>query len=151
MFTTLLAERLNGCCQLTVKEAADGDRVEPGRILVAPGGLHLKVVSEGGEVRARLDESPPQNSCRPAVDALFTSVGEIYGGAAIAVILTGMGRDGLRGVELLQAQGANVIVQDEDSSVVWGMPGVVAKAGLADQVVPLDQVVPRILQIVGQN
>ncbi len=98
-----------------------------------------------------LDQSPPQNSCRPAVDALFTSVGEVYGGAVIAVILTGMGQDGLRGVEILKAQGASVLAQDEATSVVWGMPGAVVNAGLADRVLPLDQVVPEILRMAGRD
>ena len=78
-------------------------------------------------------KSLPQNSCRPAVDALFTSIGQVYGGAAIAVILTGMGQDGLRGTQILKAQGARVLAQDEASSTVWGMPGAVVSAGLADR------------------
>jgi two-component system chemotaxis response regulator CheB len=93
-----------------------------------------------------LDQSPQLNSCRPAVDALFTSVGEVYGGAVIAVVLTGMGQDGLRGAEILQAQGASILAQDESSSVVWGMPGAVVNAGIADRVLPLDQVIPEILR-----
>jgi two-component system chemotaxis response regulator CheB len=97
-----------------------------------------------------LDQAPPLNSCRPAVDALFTSVGDVYGGAVVAAILTGMGQDGLRGTEILKARGASVIAQDEASSVVWGMPGAVVNAGLADRVVPLDQVVPEILRMTGQ-
>jgi two-component system chemotaxis response regulator CheB len=101
-------------------------------------------------VRVNLDQSPPQNSCRPAVDALFASVGEVYGGATIAVILTGMGQDGLRGVGILKAQGASVLAQDEATSVVWGMPGAIVNAGLADRVLPLDQVVPEILRMAGQ-
>jgi two-component system, chemotaxis family, protein-glutamate methylesterase/glutaminase len=106
--------------------------------------------SNGGGVRVYLDQSPPQNSCRPAVDALFASIGEVYGGAVIAVILTGMGQDGLRGAEILKAQGASVLAQDEASSVVWGMPGAVVNAGLADRVLPLDQVVPEILRRAGE-
>jgi two-component system chemotaxis response regulator CheB len=109
----------------------------------------MKVGSKGGTVHVCLDQSPPQNSCRPAVDALFASVGEVYGGAAISVILTGMGQDGLRGAQILKAQGASVLAQDEASSVVWGMPGAVVAAGLADSVLPLDQVVPQILALVA--
>ena len=93
-----------------------------------------------------LDQSPRQNSCRPAVDALFASTAEVYGGAVLAVILTGMGQDGLRGVEILKARGASVIAQDQASSVVWGMPGAVVNAGLADRVLPLNEVVPEILR-----
>jgi two-component system chemotaxis response regulator CheB len=106
----------------------------------------MKVIARDAGQHVCLDQSPPQNSCRPAVDALFTSVGEVYGGAAIAVILTGMGQDGLRGAQILKAQGASVLAQDEASSVVWGMPGAVANSGLADCVLPLDQVVPEILR-----
>jgi two-component system chemotaxis response regulator CheB len=145
LFTRLLAERLNSICSLPVAEAVDGERVEPGRILIAPGDYHLKVVAGAGGVRVHLDQSPQQNSCRPAVDALFASIGEVYGGAVIAVILTGMGQDGLRGTGILKAHGASVLAQDEASSVVWGMPGAVVNAGLADRVLPLEQVVPEIL------
>jgi two-component system chemotaxis response regulator CheB len=150
LFTRLLAERLHFTCQLPVEEAGQGNTVEAGKILIAPGDFHLKVASNGGGVRVFLDQSPPQNSCRPAVDALFTSIGEVYGGAVIAAILTGMGQDGLRGAQILKAQGASVLAQDEASSVVWGMPGAVVNAGLADRVLPLDQVVPEILRLAGQ-
>jgi two-component system chemotaxis response regulator CheB len=150
LFTRLLAERLHSACRLPAEEAGQGDPVEGGKILIAPGDFHLKVASGGGGVRVCLDQSPPQNSCRPAVDALFTSIGEVYGGAVIAVILTGMGNDGLRGAEILKARGASVLAQDEASSVVWGMPGAVVNAGLADRVLPLDQVVPEILRLSGR-
>jgi two-component system chemotaxis response regulator CheB len=146
LFTRLLAERLHSVCHLPVAEAAHGDPVESGKILLAPGDFHFKVAAGGGRVRVCLDQSPPLNSCRPAVDALFTSIGEAYGGAVIAVILTGMGQDGLRGSEILHAHGATVLAQDESSSVVWGMPGAVVNAGIADRVLPLDQVVPEILR-----
>jgi two-component system chemotaxis response regulator CheB len=151
LFTRLLAERLNANCQVKVEEASQGDLVEPGKILIAPGDFHMKVVSKADGVRVFLDQSPQQNSCRPAVDALFASIGEVYGGAVLAVILTGMGQDGLHGVEILSARGARVLAQDEASSVVWGMPGAVVNAGLADRVLPLDQVVPEILGITGRN
>jgi two-component system chemotaxis response regulator CheB len=146
LFTRLLAERLCTTCRLPVKEASQGDRVDAGRILIAPGDFHLRVASRGGEVQANLDQSPPQNFCRPAVDALFSSIADVYGGAVIAVILTGMGHDGLRGVELLKARGASILAQNEASSVVWGMPGAVVNAGLADCVLPLDLVVPEIVR-----
>jgi len=147
LFTKLLAERLHSTCHLPVEEANQGRTVEPGKIVIAPGDFHLKVASNDGKVHVLLDQSPRQNSCRPAVDALFTSIAEVYGGAAVAVILTGMGHDGLRGAEILKAQGASILAQDEASSVVWGMPGAVVNAGLADRVLPLDQVVPEILRI----
>jgi two-component system chemotaxis response regulator CheB len=149
LFTRLLAERLNPTCQLTVEEAKESDLVEPGRILIAPGDFHMKVASRGGVIRVCLDQSPRQNSCRPAVDALFVSAAELYGGAVLAVVLTGMGHDGLHGAKLLKAHGASVLVQDEASSVIWGMPGAVANAGLADRVLPLDKLVPAILSVTG--
>jgi len=151
MFTKLLAERLHSSCKLPVREASEGEPVEAGTILIARGDFHMRVAAKSGAARVCLDQSPPQNSCRPAVDALFTSIGEVYGGAAIAVILTGMGQDGLRGAGVLKAQGATVLVQDEASSVVWGMPGAVANAGLADSVLPLDRVVPEILRRTGRS
>ena len=151
LFTRLLAERLNSTCHLPVGEATQGEMVEPGNILIAPGDFHMKLASNGDSVCVSLDQSPRQNSCRPAVDALFASTGEVYGGAALAVILTGMGQDGLHGVEILKAQGASILAQDEASSVVWGMPGAVVNAGLADHVLPLDEVVPEILRITGRN
>jgi two-component system chemotaxis response regulator CheB len=149
LFTRFLAERLQTSCQLPVEEASDGVAVRAGRILIAPGDFHLKVVSKGAAVQACLDQSPPLNSCRPSVDALFASAAEVYGGAVIAAILTGMGQDGLRGAEMLRAQGASILAQDEASSVVWGMPGAVVNAGLADAVLPLDRIVPEILRITG--
>jgi two-component system, chemotaxis family, protein-glutamate methylesterase/glutaminase len=149
LFTRLLAERLDTACQLKVEEAAEGRAIEAGTILIAPGDYHMKVAPTAGGMKVCLDQSPKQNSCRPAVDALFASVAETYGGAAVAVILTGMGQDGLLGVENLKARGASILAQDEASSVVWGMPGAVANAGLADRVLPLDGIVPEILHIAG--
>jgi two-component system chemotaxis response regulator CheB len=149
LFTRFLAEQLDSRCGLQVREAADGDAVKPGSVLIAPGDFHMKLVKEGACIRVRLDQSPPQNSCRPSVDALFRSVGEVYDGAAIAVVLTGMGQDGLRGSEMLKARGATVLAQDEASSVVWGMPGAVASGGVADRVLPLDRICPEILRLSG--
>jgi len=151
LFTRFLADRLNSTCQLPVAEASHGRLIEPGRMLVAPGNFHMRVVAGEGAPCVNLDQSPPQNFCRPAVDALFASSGEVYGGAVLAVILTGMGQDGLRGTGILRAQGANVLAQDEASSVVWGMPGAVVNAGLADRVLPLGDVVPEILRIAGRT
>jgi two-component system chemotaxis response regulator CheB len=151
LFTRFLAERLNATCQLPVAEAAQGGLVEPGRILIAPGDFHMRIAISGDAVHVCLDQSPRLNSCRPAVDALFASTAEVYGGAVLAVILTGMGQDGLRGVEILKAHGASILVQDEASSVVWGMPGAVANAGLADRVLPIDEVVPQILRFTART
>jgi two-component system chemotaxis response regulator CheB len=147
LFTRLLAERLNSTCKIPVAEASQGALIEPGKMLVAPGDFHMKVTLSESRACVTLDQSPLQNFCRPAVDALFTSSAAVYGGAVLAVILTGMGQDGLRGTEILRANGARVLAQDESSSVVWGMPGAVAHAGLADRVLPLDEVVPEILRI----
>jgi two-component system chemotaxis response regulator CheB len=146
LFTRLLAERLASHCKLSLGEASQGERVVGGRILIAPGDFHMKVVSSGGDVHVLLDQSPPQNFCRPAVDALFCSVANVYGGAVVATVLTGMGQDGLRGSEVLKAQGAAILAQDQESSVVWGMPGSVANAGLADRVLPLDLCAQEILR-----
>ena len=149
LFTRLLAERLHATCRLPVEEGRQGESVTAGRILIAPGDFHMKVASHDRGVSVCLDQSPPLNSCRPAVDALFTSIGEVYGGAVIAAVLTGMGQDGLHGAQILKAHGASVLAQDEASSVVWGMPGAVVSAGLADHVLPLGQVVPEILRMSG--
>lgn len=146
MFTRLLAERLQAQSQLKVMEAQEGMRVAPGHVYIAPGDYHMCLAKSAGGVLIRLNQEPTENSCRPAVDVLFRSVGEIYGGAIIAVILTGMGQDGLRGIEQLRALGGYVIAQDEASSVVWGMPGFVARAGLADAVCDLKQVTPEIVR-----
>jgi two-component system chemotaxis response regulator CheB len=151
LFTRFLAERLNDLCPLAVEEATHGAAITAGRILIAQGDFHLKVALTNGEVCAVLDQSPPLNSCRPSVDALFSSVGEVYGGAAIASILTGMGQDGLRGCEILKARGATIVAQDEASSVVWGMPGAVVNAGLADCVMPLEAVIPEVIRIAGRG
>jgi len=146
MFTRLLAERLQTQTRLRVDEATEGAVVGPAQVFLAPGDYHMKVRRrDQGEVIA-LDQGPLENSCRPAADVLFRSVAEEYGGEVVTVVLTGMGHDGLRGVETLKAKGAYVIAQDEASSVVWGMPGAVAGAGLADAVVSLDNVVPEIMR-----
>lgn len=146
LFTRLLAERLNNQSGLRVEEAAEGSVVETGKVLIAAGDYHLKVRRDGNKVRASLNQGTPENSCRPAVDVMFRSVAELYGGSAIAVVLTGMGQDGMRGAETLRSLGAYIIAQDEQSSVVWGMPGAVVRAGLADAVVDLNSVVPEILK-----
>jgi len=151
LFTRLLAERLQASTTLNVEEAAEGSAVTAGKVFIAPGDYHMQVRNGGAETVIALDQSPPENSCRPAVDVLFRSVAEVYGGSVIAGILTGMGQDGLRGIEALKAKGAYVIAQDEASSVVWGMPGGVVAAGLADCVAPLGTIVPEILKQVGRG
>lgn len=144
MFTRLLAERLQTKSSLEVREAQENDAVMPGRILIAPGDRHLRVKNVGGKVVAALDQGPPENSCRPAADVLFRSAAEVWGGAVVAAILTGMGQDGLKGIKALADLGAYVVAQDEASSVVWGMPGAVVGAGLAHSVVSLGKIVEEI-------
>ena len=139
-FTGLLATRLTNACHFTVVEAKDGDVLLPGRGYVAPGDYHMSFVKEGSEVRVKLNQGPPENSCRPAVDVMFRSVASLYGARVLACVLTGMGQDGLRGVGPIKEAGGQVIVQDEASSVVWGMPGFIARAGLADAIIPLNKI-----------
>lgn len=151
LFTRLLAERLQSTCTLTVAEAKQAEPIVRGKILIAPGDYHMKVKATDDQVHAFLDQSPPQNSCRPAVDALFASIGEVYGGAVVAVVLTGMGQDGLRGAQILSARGATILAQDEASSVVWGMPRAVVAAGLANRVLPLNDIAKEILSLVDRS
>lgn len=146
VFTRILAERLSECSPLVVHEGAPGDVLRPGTAWIAPGGFHMTVARSGAELVLRTSTEPPENSCRPAVDVMFRSVAAALGGHALGVVLTGMGQDGLRGCEELCTQGAQVITQDENSSVVWGMPGFVARAGLAEKVIPLGEVAGEIVR-----
>ncbi|SDY82120.1 two-component system, chemotaxis family, response regulator CheB [Micromonospora pattaloongensis] len=140
VFTRMFAERLNRMAAVRVVEAEDDMPVTPGVVYIAPGDRHLEVLQRGTARLTRLTGAPPENSCRPAVDVLFRSVDRVYGASALAVVLTGMGHDGRRGCEVLHAAGAEVIAQDEASSVVWGMPGAVVEAGLAHTVLPLAEI-----------
>ncbi len=146
LFTRMLAERLCHQSRLSVAEAAEGMTAKPGMALIAPGDFHMRVVRRQKDLVVRLDQGPPENSCRPAVDVLFSALAKVCGGRVLSVVLTGMGQDGLRGVQELKSKGAAVLAQDQASSVVWGMPGAVANAGLADKVLPLNGVVPEILR-----
>jgi two-component system, chemotaxis family, protein-glutamate methylesterase/glutaminase len=139
-FTKLLAERLSAVSSIPVHEGASGILVQPGHAYVAPGDHHMTVVRDGTQRRLRVHQDPPENSCRPAVDPLFRSVAQTYGANSLAVILTGMGQDGLRGCQVLREVGAQIVAQDEATSVVWGMPGAVARAGLADRILPLSMI-----------
>jgi two-component system, chemotaxis family, protein-glutamate methylesterase/glutaminase len=139
-FTRLLAQRLDGRSALQVREAHDGDVVRPGQVLVAPGDFHLRLQRSGGSVVARLDQGTPENFCRPSVDVLFRSAAQVYGAGCLGVVLTGMGTDGARGAGDIVGAGGQVVVQDQATSVVWGMPGAVAHAGLASELVPLADV-----------
>ena len=139
-FTRMLAQRLDNDSGLAVREAADGDVPLPGEVLIAPGGRHLEVRSGANGPVLRLTEGPPENSCRPAVDVLFRTAAAVYGEQVLAVVLTGMGSDGRKGSQAIQAAGGQVVVQDEASSVVWGMPGAVVAAGACDRILPLREI-----------
>jgi two-component system chemotaxis response regulator CheB len=149
LFTRLLAERLNTLTPLDVREATAGEPVRPGTIYLAPGDFHMRVQPSSHGLEIALNQDPPQNSCRPSVDVLFASLAEICGRATVAAVLTGMGQDGRAGAERLAAQGAHIIAQDEASSVVWGMPGAVVNAGVAREVLALDQIIPAIVERVA--
>jgi two-component system, chemotaxis family, protein-glutamate methylesterase/glutaminase len=137
VFTGMLAQRLDRLGPASVVEAADGQALQPGVVYIAPGGRHLELVRRGALVQTRLHDKDPENYSRPSVDVLFRSVAQVYPGNAIAVVLTGMGHDGRDGAALIGQSGSLVVAQDEPSSVVWGMPGAVTEAGLADTVLPL--------------
>jgi len=145
-FTRFLAQRLNSICPLSVEEAAGGELLAPGKMWIAPGGFHLSVAPAGNGPKLEITQGPPENSCRPSVDVLFRSVASAFGGHALAVVLTGMGQDGLRGCELLAEAGSQIMVQDEATSVVWGMPGFVAKAGLAEVILPISEIATSIAE-----
>lgn len=148
VFTRHLAERLNQTCALEVREAAPGDELKPGRVLIAPGGCHLEFQRSGLAVKAVLQQEPPENSCRPAVDVMFRSGAQIYGSGCLALVLTGMGTDGLRGAQAIHTAGGTVLAQDEATSVVWGMPRAVTEAGLASQVWPLPMIATELMRTV---
>jgi two-component system chemotaxis response regulator CheB len=140
MFTKLLAEQLSNAAGMDVREGAAGMVVEPGKVYIAPGDYHMLVKREGAQTRLELNQAAPENSCRPSADVLFRSVAAVYGNRALAVVLTGMGSDGEKGCTALHAAGSQIIAQDQATSVVWGMPGAVARAGLADQILALGEI-----------
>lgn len=151
VFTRLLAERLSAKTALEVAEGRAGEELRPGKIWIAPGDYHMGLEKTAKGSRIILNQEPPENSCRPAVDSLFRAVVEIYGAGTLGVILTGMGQDGFRGCEYIRESGGQVVVQDEASSVVWGMPGFVARAGLADKELPLNQIAGEIVRRAWQG
>jgi two-component system chemotaxis response regulator CheB len=138
-FTRHFAQRLAAQCRIKIVEATAGDALAPGHVYIARGDYHLLTERRMGRVSLAMNQDPQENFCRPAVDVLFRSVATSYGAHALAVVLTGMGHDGLLGCGAIRDAGGDVIVQDEQSSVVWGMPGFIARAGLASQVLALDQ------------
>jgi two-component system chemotaxis response regulator CheB len=151
VFTGLLAERLDRDASVTVVEATHGTALRPGTVYIAPGGHHMVVAKRGAGTVVELNEDAPENSCRPAADPLFRSVAATFGAHALGVVLTGMGSDGCKGAHALVEAGCEVIVQDEATSVVWGMPGAVVRAGLADVEVPLGQLVNQITTRVARG
>src|SRR5436305_301967 len=146
-FTTILAEHLARASQRPAREGIDGELIKPGRIYLAPGGHHMRVVRQGVHAAIALDDGPPVNFCKPAVDPMFASATEVWQGATLAVVLTGMGSDGMRGGKEIVAAGGSVIAQDEASSVVWGMPGAATHAGICAAVLPLNQIAPKLIQL----
>lgn len=138
LFTRTFAERLDSQCRLRVREVVPGASPRAGEVWIAPGDFHLALVNDGALVRLLLHQDPPENSCRPSVDVLFRSAARTLRSGVLAVVLTGMGNDGQRGCEAVRDAGGQVVAQDEASSVVWGMPGSVVHAGLADEVLPLE-------------
>ena len=146
-FTTILAEHLARASHRPAHEAIDGEIVKPGTIYLAPGGRHMRVVRHGTEVAIALDDGPPVNFCKPAVDPLFSSAIDVWQAGLLAVVLTGMGSDGMRGGKEIVAAGGSVIAQDEATSVVWGMPGAAANAGICAAILPLGQIAPKLVRL----
>jgi two-component system chemotaxis response regulator CheB len=150
-FTHFLAKRLCAVSSLDVQEGVSGALIKPGQVWLAPGDYHMNLRRDDSSVRLSVFQAQPENSCRPSVDVLFRSVAEVFGANVLAVVMTGMGQDGLRGCELIKQARGQVIVQDEASSVVWGMPGYVAKAGLADRILPLAEIADEIIRRVHRG
>jgi two-component system chemotaxis response regulator CheB len=146
-FTTILAEHLARSSHRPAHEAIDGEIVKAGQIYLAPGGRHMRVYRHGADAVIALDDGAPVNFCKPAVDPLFSSAIEVWQGGIMSVILTGMGSDGMRGGKDIVAAGGSVIAQDEASSVVWGMPGAAANAGICAAVLPLNQIAPKLVRL----
>lgn len=147
-FTALLAGHINGLGGPPCVEAQDGQALQPGRIHLAPGDRHLLVERRGGALVARLWDGPAENYCRPSVDPMLRSATEACEGRLLGVMLTGMGQDGLAGTRAVVEAGGTAIAQDEATSVVWGMPGAVARAGLCHAVLPLPEIAPKVLDLV---
>jgi two-component system chemotaxis response regulator CheB len=146
VFTRQFAQRLDRLSALRVVEAADGTPLLPGTVHLAPGDYHLVLRGTARGLATALNQAPPENFCRPAVDPLFRSAVEAFDGAVLAVVLTGMGSDGRAGAADIRAAGGHVVVQDQATSVVWGMPGAIATAGLADEILPLDRIAETIVR-----
>jgi two-component system chemotaxis response regulator CheB len=144
-FSRVMAEHLDRVAAVEVREAVDGDVLRPGLCLIAPGEFHVLLKRQGGQYRLKLSQTPPVNHCRPSVDVLFRSAAEQAGAQAVGVLLTGMGADGARGMQLLRAAGARTIAQSEDSCVVFGMPQAAIAAGAVERIVPLTRIAEAVL------
>jgi len=149
MFTRLLAARLDSLSKLRVEEGKEGEKLERGKVRIAPGDFHMTVNRKGADRVLGLNQEAQENSCRPAADVLFRSAAQAFGENVLGVVLTGMGADGTRGSAAIQQAGGAVIVQDEASAVVWGMPGSVVAANLADRICTLSGIVPEIVRRVA--
>lgn len=145
VFTARLAERLDRHTSMPVNEAVAGETLRPGEVWIAPGDYHVAIEREGASLVMHLNQEPPENSCRPAVDVLFRSAAAAEGPGVLAVVFTGMGQDGMLGAGDIVDQGGAVIVQDEASSVVWGMPGAIVASDLADEILPLDRIADEVV------
>jgi two-component system chemotaxis response regulator CheB len=150
-FTTILAEHITRVSGWQAAEGQDGEVVTANRIYIAPGDFHMVVESRGSDKIIRLNKNPPENFCRPSVDPMLRSLAAAYGRRVLVVILTGMGSDGLRGGQVVIGAGGSVIAQDEATSVVWGMPGAVATAGICSAVLPLPEIAPQIMRLATRH
>lgn len=150
-FTRHMAERLAARTKLDVREAVHGQKLHDAQVWIAPGDFHLLLAREFREYRLRTNQDAPENSCRPSVDVLFRSVAALMGAGTLGVVLTGMGQDGLAGAKCIREAGGQILVQDQETSVVWGMPGAIFKAGLADEVLPLDSMAAQIVRRVRRG
>lgn len=148
-FTTILAEHLGRAAARPAHEGVDGEPLRPGMLYVAPGARHMRIARRDDEAAIVVDDGPPVHFCKPSVDPLFASAAEVFGAATLALVLTGMGSDGADGAARIAAAGGTVIAQDESTSVVWGMPGTVAEAGVCADVLPLPQLAARIARLVA--
>jgi len=145
-FTPFLARRLDAAAVLTVHEAKSGDLVLPGQVWIAPGDRHLEVHATSKGFELETTDAPLVNSCRPAADVLFRSAATAFGDETLAVVLTGMGQDGLAGCRAIRNAGGQIVTQNQETSVVWGMPGQVTSAGLADAVLPVSEISAEIVR-----
>jgi len=150
-FTGILAEHLSKVAAVPCAEGVHGEKLEAGRIYIAPGDYHMTIVPAASGHEIHLDQNPPENFCRPSVEPLFRSISQEFGPAVLALMLTGMGHDGLEGSQTLVEAGGTLIAQDEETSIVWGMPGAVAEAGLCAEVLPIEEIAPRVVRMLRRD